>query len=177
MRSQTPPGLRKSGIPDSVEIPAPVKTTARVEPSMKAARRSTALSLLTRTMCASGRRQEPNQSREQQESDDGCRQSQHKIAGETQRPFLAPFIIEHTANSDGEEESKRRIKLRPFPRAKGAEHAAAEDETAIALHGIEIAVLRAPITAGPRSEHRAFAARENDSAVVRRPHVQPPSFN
>src|SRR4029077_2501947 len=29
MRVQIPPGLRKSGIPDSVLIPAPVKTTAR----------------------------------------------------------------------------------------------------------------------------------------------------
>ena len=28
---QTPPGERKSGMPDSVEIPAPVKTTARRE--------------------------------------------------------------------------------------------------------------------------------------------------
>src|SRR6185437_3459680 len=29
MRLQTPPGERKSGMPDSVEIPAPVNTTAR----------------------------------------------------------------------------------------------------------------------------------------------------
>jgi hypothetical protein len=31
MRLQTPPGLRKSGMPDSVEMPAPVKATARLE--------------------------------------------------------------------------------------------------------------------------------------------------
>src|SRR5579872_5960128 len=31
---QTPPGLRKSGMPDSVEIPAPVKTTARRAPAI-----------------------------------------------------------------------------------------------------------------------------------------------
>src|SRR6195256_4141805 len=29
MRSHTPPGLRKSGMPDSVEMPAPVNTTTR----------------------------------------------------------------------------------------------------------------------------------------------------
>ena len=29
IRLQTPPGERKSGIPDSVEIPAPVKATIR----------------------------------------------------------------------------------------------------------------------------------------------------
>src|SRR5579862_717630 len=39
MRLQTPPGLRKSGMPDSVEIPAPVKTTARRAPSIMSLRR------------------------------------------------------------------------------------------------------------------------------------------
>src|SRR5580698_770222 len=42
IRLQTPPGLRKSGMPDSVEIPAPVKTTVRVEPARRAARREIA---------------------------------------------------------------------------------------------------------------------------------------
>src|ERR1700733_10405360 len=31
IRLQTPPGLRKSGMPDSVEMPAPVKTTVRAD--------------------------------------------------------------------------------------------------------------------------------------------------
>ena len=39
IRLQTPPGLRKSGMPDSVEMPAPVKTTVRAEPARRAARR------------------------------------------------------------------------------------------------------------------------------------------
>src|SRR5215831_10583415 len=39
-RSQTPPGLRKSGIPDSVLMPAPVKTTVRCEASTQSAIRS-----------------------------------------------------------------------------------------------------------------------------------------
>ncbi len=39
MRVQMPPGERKSGMPDSVEIPAPVNTTVR-----RAARRSAASS-------------------------------------------------------------------------------------------------------------------------------------
>src|SRR5882672_934966 len=148
MRSQTPPGLRKSGIPDSVEIPAPVKTTARVEPSMRAARRSTALSLLTRSICASARRQQPNQSRKQQEAHGSSRESQHQITPKIQRAFLAPLVVEHAADSNREEHGEGRVKLRPLPRAQRAENAAAEDETAIALHGIEIAVLRAPIAAG-----------------------------
>src|SRR5580692_5415226 len=42
IRLQTPPGLRKSGMPDSVEIPAPVKTTVRAEPARRAARRAIA---------------------------------------------------------------------------------------------------------------------------------------
>src|SRR5579863_3442894 len=37
MRLQTPPGPRKSGMPDSVEIPAPVKTTTRRAAAMRAA--------------------------------------------------------------------------------------------------------------------------------------------
>ena len=40
-RSQTPPGLRKSGIPDSVLIPAPVKKTIRREVSMSSRKRMT----------------------------------------------------------------------------------------------------------------------------------------
>jgi hypothetical protein len=42
IRLQTPPGLRKSGIPDSVDMPAPVKTTVRAEPARSAARRGIA---------------------------------------------------------------------------------------------------------------------------------------
>jgi len=42
IRLQTPPGLRKSGMPDSVEMPAPVKTTVRAEPARRAARREIA---------------------------------------------------------------------------------------------------------------------------------------
>ena len=42
MRVQMPPGLRKSGMPDSVLMPAPVKTTARLEVSIR--RRSSAIS-------------------------------------------------------------------------------------------------------------------------------------
>src|SRR6516225_2419372 len=37
IRVQIPPGLRKSGIPDSVLIPAPVKTTARSAPAISPA--------------------------------------------------------------------------------------------------------------------------------------------
>jgi len=36
-RSQMPPGLRKSGMPDSVLTPAPVKTTIRLDPAISAA--------------------------------------------------------------------------------------------------------------------------------------------
>src|SRR4029077_10608664 len=39
IRLQTPPGLRKSGIPDSVDMPAPVKTTVRAESARSAERR------------------------------------------------------------------------------------------------------------------------------------------
>src|ERR1700722_14677950 len=42
IRLQTPPGLRKSGIPDSVEMPAPVKTTVRADLARRAARREIA---------------------------------------------------------------------------------------------------------------------------------------
>src|SRR5215472_2332430 len=38
IRVQMPPGLRKSGIPDSVLMPAPVNTTARRDPSIARAR-------------------------------------------------------------------------------------------------------------------------------------------
>src|SRR5215472_3306552 len=37
IRVQMPPGLRKSGIPDSVLMPAPVKTTARPAPAISPA--------------------------------------------------------------------------------------------------------------------------------------------
>ena len=40
-----PPGLRKSGIPDSVLMPAPVKTTARFARSISRARAAMPLSL------------------------------------------------------------------------------------------------------------------------------------
>src|SRR5277367_4988061 len=39
IRLQTPPGLRKSGMPDSVDMPAPVKTTVRDESARSAASR------------------------------------------------------------------------------------------------------------------------------------------
>src|SRR5271168_5318312 len=42
IRLQTPPGLRKSGMPDSVDMPAPVNTTVRTEPARSAARREIA---------------------------------------------------------------------------------------------------------------------------------------
>jgi hypothetical protein len=41
MRVQMPPGLRKSGIPDSVLMPAPVKTTARRARAINLASRAT----------------------------------------------------------------------------------------------------------------------------------------
>src|SRR5229473_5992599 len=43
-RSHTPPGLRKSGMPDSVLTPAPVKTTGRRAEVKSAARRAVASS-------------------------------------------------------------------------------------------------------------------------------------
>jgi hypothetical protein len=36
IRLQIPPGDRKSGMPDSVEIPAPVKTTMRLADPIRA---------------------------------------------------------------------------------------------------------------------------------------------
>src|ERR1700716_229534 len=38
IRLQTPPGLRKSGMPDSVEMPAPVNTTMRRASAISRAR-------------------------------------------------------------------------------------------------------------------------------------------
>src|SRR5262245_44906281 len=114
MRSHTPPGLRKSGMPDSVEMPAPVKTTADADRWISSARRS----ISSGAVMSEHREHVPDEQRCPEEHDDRASKHHRNFAAALPAGLRAPLAIVRAGGGEGEDERQRAIKRGALPHGK-----------------------------------------------------------